>query len=631
MRVHLRTPGNTGHIQQKARPQSRVPLTHAEQAKASEPVRGVEPLLQLQRQYGNRYVQRVLAQARKTGGAAEASSEVEHAIQRARSSGQALDSGVRAQMEPALGADFSGLRVHADAQADKLNRSLNARAFTTGQDIFFRQGEYNPGSSSGRGLLAHELTHVAQQNSAIARSNVIQRVPCETGAACPPRERSEEAASRRSSGNVETISPYEYAITDFAVGSASLKRSVRSHPTMRGLISSLLADPILHFEVIGYSDCTGSAARNRALRQQRAQSVWNFLPATVRRRGTLRGGASLSECVDSNINRAGRARNRSVVIKITTVITGEEIAVPGDPCALPARATSFAQYVNLVRCAERAFPGYSPRQMLSLLRQIYYGHESWSRTRTRFWRDVIPCGLSIPDPRATLGTTLFNALRNSYESTGTDIGHVFTGWEAMLCPRPSVELEVTGPNRVVNMPNEEFATWGGDIGSAAAQKVYDEEDRGITRPWSHYFGPSGTRVSDADLWGDIDSYVIRKGLTGAACAATPRTRITTIPAPISQILHQYYTAAATPIGRARPNRFQCFAQAIGGTVSGRRITNKSSLVRPIRIRVESFARTFYLKLVTVPLFAIGVREAMRLLLYSRQATVRFLNWVESGL
>ena len=80
-----------------------------------------------------------------------------------RGGGQALDSGARAQMEPALGADFSGVRVHTGSQADTLNRDLSARAFTTGQDIFFKQGEYSPGSSSGRELLAHELTHVVQQ------------------------------------------------------------------------------------------------------------------------------------------------------------------------------------------------------------------------------------------------------------------------------------------------------------------------------------------------------------------------------------------------------------------------------------------------------------------------------------
>ena len=128
------------------------------------PSRDRQSLLRLQRQYGNRYVQRVLALARKGAGEAEAVPDVEQAIQRSRGGGQVLDSEVRSQMEPAFGADFSGVRVHTGTQPDTLNRELNARAFTTRQDIFFRQGAYNPGSSSGRELLAHELTHVVQQN-----------------------------------------------------------------------------------------------------------------------------------------------------------------------------------------------------------------------------------------------------------------------------------------------------------------------------------------------------------------------------------------------------------------------------------------------------------------------------------
>jgi hypothetical protein len=127
--------------------------------------RSEQSLAQLQRQYGNCYVQRVLSLARKGEDEAKVSPDVEQAIQQSRSGGQALDSETRVQMESAFGADFSGVRVHADAGSDALNRSLNARAFTTGQDVFFRQGTYNPGSSSGRELLAHELTHVVQQTS----------------------------------------------------------------------------------------------------------------------------------------------------------------------------------------------------------------------------------------------------------------------------------------------------------------------------------------------------------------------------------------------------------------------------------------------------------------------------------
>jgi hypothetical protein len=129
----------------------------------SQLARGRQALMRLQRQYGNRFVQRVMTLARKGEGEADAAPEVEEGIRRAQGGGQTLDNGVRAQMEPALGADFSGVRVHTGAQAHDLNQAVSARAFTTGQNIFFRQGEYSPGTSSGRELLAHELTHVVQQ------------------------------------------------------------------------------------------------------------------------------------------------------------------------------------------------------------------------------------------------------------------------------------------------------------------------------------------------------------------------------------------------------------------------------------------------------------------------------------
>ncbi|MEO0934996.1 MAG: DUF4157 domain-containing protein, partial [Cyanobacteria bacterium J06641_2] len=102
----------------------------------------------------------VMRQGAAAGGAVN--QDVEQNIQQARGSGQGLAENVRQPMEQAFGADFSGVKVHTDGQADVLNRSLNSRAFATGQDIFFKQGEYQPGSQ-GQELLAHELTHVVQQ------------------------------------------------------------------------------------------------------------------------------------------------------------------------------------------------------------------------------------------------------------------------------------------------------------------------------------------------------------------------------------------------------------------------------------------------------------------------------------
>lgn len=142
---------------------------HADTINRSAVQRSPDALLRLQRQYGNRFVQRVVDLSRQGEADASISGEVEQHIQNARGGGQPLSGTVRAQIEPALGTDFGGVRVHNDGRAHDLNQSLSARAFTTGQDIFFKQGEYNPGTSGGRELIAHELTHVVQQNSAVQK------------------------------------------------------------------------------------------------------------------------------------------------------------------------------------------------------------------------------------------------------------------------------------------------------------------------------------------------------------------------------------------------------------------------------------------------------------------------------
>ncbi len=79
------------------------------------------------------------------------------------SGGRPLDPVIRAFFEPRLGHDFSQVRVHADAKAGDSARSLNALAYTAGQDVVFEAGQYAPGSRAGRRLLAHELVHVVQQ------------------------------------------------------------------------------------------------------------------------------------------------------------------------------------------------------------------------------------------------------------------------------------------------------------------------------------------------------------------------------------------------------------------------------------------------------------------------------------
>ena len=101
---------------------------------------------------------------RQGQGGMAATPDLETSINQARGGGMPLAENLQRSMGKAMGADFSGVKVHTDSQSDQLNQSIQARAFTTGQDVFFRQGEYNPGSRGGQELLAHELTHVVQQN-----------------------------------------------------------------------------------------------------------------------------------------------------------------------------------------------------------------------------------------------------------------------------------------------------------------------------------------------------------------------------------------------------------------------------------------------------------------------------------
>lgn len=81
------------------------------------------------------------------------------------SPGQPLDTNTRAYMEPRFGHDFSGVRVHTDANAAESAWAVNALAYTVDRDVAFGAGQYAPQTPAGRKLLAHELTHVVQKGS----------------------------------------------------------------------------------------------------------------------------------------------------------------------------------------------------------------------------------------------------------------------------------------------------------------------------------------------------------------------------------------------------------------------------------------------------------------------------------
>jgi hypothetical protein len=79
--------------------------------------------------------------------------------------GRPLDDPVRSDMESRLGADFGDVRVHTDDNAHQSAQSVNAHAYTVGSNVVFQRDRYDPDSTEGRTMLAHELTHVVQQRN----------------------------------------------------------------------------------------------------------------------------------------------------------------------------------------------------------------------------------------------------------------------------------------------------------------------------------------------------------------------------------------------------------------------------------------------------------------------------------
>ncbi len=135
-----------------------------------------ETMVALQRSYGNRAVQRLTAGPLSEGGSLDAG--LSAAIERSQGGGQPLADTVRQPLEHAFRSDFSSVRIHADPQADRLSRSLQAEAFTLGRDIYFRKDNFAPGTAPGKRLIAHELTHVVQQTGQSTPG--VQRTPAET-------------------------------------------------------------------------------------------------------------------------------------------------------------------------------------------------------------------------------------------------------------------------------------------------------------------------------------------------------------------------------------------------------------------------------------------------------------------
>lgn len=155
-------------------------------------------VLNLQRMVGNASVQTLLED--------EERSPVHDVV--GSGTGSPLDSGTRTAMEERLGHDFSDVRIHTGPKADESARSINAVAYTVGNDVVFGSGHYAPDTPGGQRTLAHELTHVVQQ-----KSGPVEGTPAPGGIRLSdPSDRFEQAAERAAAEATSMPPPVQPAV-----------------------------------------------------------------------------------------------------------------------------------------------------------------------------------------------------------------------------------------------------------------------------------------------------------------------------------------------------------------------------------------------------------------------------------
>jgi hypothetical protein len=170
-KLRVNEPGD-GYEQEAERVADRVVLMPASEESENSSTRLTTPL-----------VQRRTTTETRTTGLGEAPLIVHDVLY---SPGQPLDTATRAFFEPRFGHNFENVRVHFDAKATESAHAVNALAYTVGQDVVFGPGKYAPQAASGQRLLAHELSHVMQQNGS-GPSKILRRTP---GSASEPEEAS---------------------------------------------------------------------------------------------------------------------------------------------------------------------------------------------------------------------------------------------------------------------------------------------------------------------------------------------------------------------------------------------------------------------------------------------------------
>jgi hypothetical protein len=343
-------------------------------------------------------IQRFSGQSNGQVGAAPAS--VNQAL---ASRGRPLEPALRQDMEQRFGHDFSRVRVHTGGAAVHSAQEVNAHAYTVGRHIVFDAGQFRPQGVEGRRLLAHELTHVLQQDQGphqLQRWAACQptRMALESGEPqdCPPREPGETHRARTGPmvvGQIWVPMSNEKGIVlgNFDISKATIKSSLYHTIEWKQYVERITASRS-HLKILGFTDChRPPSGSNDLLRKERATAVFNILPAAVQPLVSAYEGAPIDDCVTENDSAADRALNRSAVLIIEYAeadIEEEEITAslakkepPTQGCSKDQRdrlAVVFPVAERMIRNAMRVVSDMKKGSDQEVLLMKYFGKDAFS-------------------------------------------------------------------------------------------------------------------------------------------------------------------------------------------------------------------------------------------------------------
>jgi hypothetical protein len=243
-----------------------------------------------------------------------------------------MDPSLARDMGQRFGQDLSHVRIHSGAAAEQSARDVNARAYTVGNNIVFGAGSFAPNTQDGQRLIAHELTHVMQQND---RSPVVQRwAACSeanmSGQDCPPREAQE--AQRARAGMVFFSGMRDpdtgrtgSVIANFDIGKSHVKSNLSRTIHWQQFLK-LMAKEKSRWSLLGFSDCHEAGEGADSLGAARATAVFQAIPPALRPQINKAEAAPAGACMRPNVTAADRTMNRSVaiVLDVSTVDFSDE-------------------------------------------------------------------------------------------------------------------------------------------------------------------------------------------------------------------------------------------------------------------------------------------------------------------